>query len=184
MRSMDATAAEAQRVAVGAAQDAATNFRDLRRQAVALARARARTLAGAAQDFAGRTQDRARDLADTARERTRTRIEQRRSTAADTLEELAEALRPRRRGAMGRIAPRAGSALLLAGAMGVGVALGMAVAGQMRARREKAQGPEAITGTKAQAKLPKSAQATKGQSGDGEVREPVSGMPSTPTPYT
>lgn len=188
------------------ALDLAASAQDSAKDLAEVAQERARDIAGTAQgrarDLAGVAQDRAKDMAGAARKRAKDRIDARRSAAAEALESIAANLRPRvedateaaedavddgRMRLAARIAgrmPMAGrSTILLAGALGLGVALGMVISNQVRARREKTQtrstGPEAI-GAEGQPQLA----ASQGFDPVAEERDAFNAQPTAPTPYT
>jgi Flp pilus assembly protein TadB len=79
---------------------------------------------------------RAVDFTDQAHSRARGEIYRRRSTAADTLEDLAGALRPARGSRRRTMAIAGGSGLAITAVLGLGVALGFVVSRELKKRAD------------------------------------------------
>jgi hypothetical protein len=130
------------------AREAADSLQATAAAKAAAARATLDQMAKRAREFASRAQD----LAARAPERARSEISQRRTAAAESLESLAEALRPtevaRARARRNTVMVAGGSTLAIIAALGAGVALGFLLSRrrhEREARRAARLSPQTTT---------------------------------------
>jgi hypothetical protein len=112
--------------------------------------------AASAREALNQMRRRAQDLTVQAHSRARGEIERRRTTAATTLEGLADALRPNGVARRRTLAVAGGSGLALTAALGIGVALGFVVSRELKKRADlRAESEEMKDAEGDRAPLPK-----------------------------